>query len=137
MKKLVLLGLVSLSLFANEADLYLNKAVKAYKHKNYSTALKYLKKSCDLGNAQCCGAVGECYFKGIGIGKDYKEALKYYKKTCDLGNAQGCDAVGECYFNGIGVGRDYKTASKYFKKACDKGFKGSCKNYKIAKEKNE
>jgi len=90
MKKLFLILITIISVFAGEAEEYLNKGIKAVKHKDYIVAFKYFKKSCDLGNSLGCANCGVCYAKGTGVTKNNEKSIKYFKKSCHMGSKEAC-----------------------------------------------
>ena len=58
---------------------------------NYAQALKYMKKSCDLGYGVGCVFLGDMYLYGYGTRTNPQLARELYGKACDLGNQEGCD----------------------------------------------
>lgn len=56
---------------------------------DYSKALQYNKRACDLGNAKSCGLAGFQYFLGEGIKKDLKLAKSYLEKSCEMQSGFG------------------------------------------------
>lgn len=59
---------------------------------NFSQALRYYNKACDLGHSWSCFFAAEYFYKqGLGTKKDDAMAKKYYIKACDLGNYDACN----------------------------------------------
>jgi len=129
MKKLLLIALMTISVFGskhgqtNDPDLQLALEGK------YAKALKGFEKRCDTKNeAYACGMVAYFYNKGFGVEKDNKKALKYYEKGCNLNDSDSCTILGYYYYKGTIVKQDVKKALSLLKKACKLGNKDAC-NY--------
>jgi TPR repeat protein len=100
MKKLLLITLLSIGLFAsnhgqtNDPDLQLALQGK------YTKALRGFEKRCEKNDAYACGMVAYFYNKGFGVEKNNKTALEYYKKAIESGKANMAYALyqtGICY----------------------------------------
>ncbi len=128
MKKLLLIALMTISVFGakhgqtNDPDLQLALEGK------YAKALKGFEKRCDKNEAYACGMVAYFYNKGFGVEKDNKKALKYYEKGCNLNDSDSCTILGYYYYKGTIVKQDVKKALSLLKKACKLGNKDAC-NY--------
>ncbi len=88
---------------------------------NYWEAVKWYRKSAELGNPIAQNNLGRMYQKGWGVTKDITEAAKWYKKSADQRNADGQANLGWMYQNGFGVVQDYKEAVKLFRKSAEQG----------------
>ena len=95
--------------------------------KDYSKALKYYEKSCNLKYGRGCFGLGTVYQVGIGIPEDLLKGVKYFKKACDLKYGWGCYILGLTYKkNHKRLSRNLRKSAKYFKKACVYGHDISC-----------
>ena len=102
---------------------------------DFSKALQYFKKSCDLGKAESCGWAGSMYKFGEGTQKDYKLAKNHYEKSCEMQSSFGCAMLGAMYHDGIGIKQNLSKAKELFGKSCDLGLQMGCDNYKELNEK--
>ena len=84
--------------------------------------MKWYRKAADQGNAVAQAHLGDCYYRGEGVGQDYAEAVKWYRKAAGQGDAAAQTNLGYCYYSGKGVGQDYAEAVKWYRKAADQGF---------------
>lgn len=90
------------------------------KHRDFKTAMLYIKKSCELDSSMGCEELGDSYWKGDGVKKDEKLSFLYRKKSCDLAQipkntllsetgllgGKSCMKVGLMYYNGEGVAKN-------------------------------
>ena len=98
---------------------------------DYSKALQYRKKACNLGDAFACAGAGSAYFFGEGTKKDYKLAKSYFEKSCEMESGIGCGMLGAMYHNGDGVKKNLSKAKELYGKACDLGEQAGCDKYKM------
>jgi TPR repeat protein len=89
--------------------------------KNLFEAMKYYKKSSDLGNAFGMVKYGNALENGWSGEKNLKEAMKYYKMSTDLGNTFGMYNYGIALANGFSGETNLQEAMKYYKKSADLG----------------
>lgn len=54
------------------------------------TALRYLRRACEAGEAWSCSVMGDLQTFGIGTAKNPQLAAISYRSACDGGNANGC-----------------------------------------------
>src|SRR5512146_2349074 len=81
-----------------------------YAKKDYDSAVRWMRKAAEQGDADSQTCLGECYELGRGVAQDYAEALRWYRKAADQGwPAAECD-VGNVYAAGKGVMRDFAEA---------------------------
>lgn len=95
------------------------KGKKYYDKKDYTEAIKWLRKSAEQGNADAQYRLGFCYRCGYGVSKDYTEVVKWYRKAAEQGNADAQYNLGFCYKYGYGVSMDYTEAVKWYRKAAE------------------
>ena len=96
---------------------YLGRGVS----QDYSEAVKWFRKSADLGNARGYAWLGVMYGTGRGVSGDFKEALKWIRKSAGQGDAFGEHLLGIMYRDGIGVSRDSSEALEWFRKSAGHG----------------
>ena len=99
-----------------------------------SKALQYLKKACDLGDANSCAFVGAEYASGDNVKKDLKLAKGLFEKSCEMQDALGCALLGAMYGDGLGVPQNLSKAKELYGKACDLGNQDGCDFYKKLNE---
>ena len=83
---------------------------------NKEEAIRWLKKSADLGNIESAYKVGMMDFNGEGGTPNYPDALKYLQQAADGGNTEADYYVGLSYLYGIGTKSNPNIASNYFAK---------------------
>ena len=81
--------------------------------RNYTKALKYLKKAAEFGDAASMVQIADNYFLGDIIKEDYKEAFYWYMRAAKLGFSIGMKQVGMMYYKGRGVKRNKKQGLKW------------------------
>ena len=105
--------------------------------KNYSEAVKWLRKSAEQGYAKAQNHLGFCYYNGQGVTQNYSEAVKWYRKSAEQGNALGQYNLGTCYESAKGVTQNYSEAVKWYRKSAEQGNTNAQNNlalcYKSAK----
>jgi TPR repeat protein len=90
--------------------------------KDFSKAVKWLRKAADQSNVQAETALGYCYATGQGVAKEQTEAAKWYRKAAEQNFAPAEFNLGNCYANGQGVAKDDKEAVKWYRKAAEQNF---------------
>jgi len=75
---------------------------------NFPEALKWFRKSAELGDPDAQNALGQMYEDGEGVTQNYASAAKWYRKAAehvpDFGGAgQGRNHLGLLYLDGHGV----------------------------------
>ncbi|MBQ9329317.1 MAG: sel1 repeat family protein [Solobacterium sp.] len=70
---------------------------------------------------EALAAVGELYYRGIGIEKDFEQAFRYYRKAADMGNASALRRLASCYEQGLGTTPDMEAALLCYEDASEKG----------------
>lgn len=80
---------------AQNGDMYSNFILGAYHNygiggikKDFSTAIKYIQQSADLGHSGACYDMGKFYAEGKGVKRNLEEAKKYFEKASKLGNVR-------------------------------------------------
>jgi Sel1 repeat len=73
----------------------------AYKHGDYSTALRLFHPLADNGNAQAQFGLGLLYNDGLGVPQSYAEAIKWFRKAAEQGLAPAQHNLGVMYRDGL------------------------------------
>jgi TPR repeat protein len=94
--------------------------------KNPAQAHPWVKRACDLKNAQACAVMGEAYERGYGLPVDYGMASRLYDFSCTAGDGDACCSFGRMMVDGRGVGRDVPRAKYYFDRGCQLGSGIAC-----------
>ena len=105
-----------------------DEGLKAYKDKDYKTALKEFMISAKEGDAGAQFYLGFMYGDGKGVTQHYKEAVKWYRKAAEQGFSNAQHNLGFMYSNGKGVVQSYKEAVRWYRKAADQGFSNAQHN---------
>ena len=79
-------------------------------------------KAANAGYPDAQNAVGECFYKGIGVEKDDKAAMAWFIKAAEQNSAAGQYNIGKCYHIGRGIEQDYKQAVAWYEKAVEQGY---------------
>ena len=58
---------------------------------NFTLALEYSNRSCELMNPLGCLGVGLIYYNGKGVRQNKVTSKEYFGRACDLGLQGGCD----------------------------------------------
>ena len=111
---------------------YYEKGENGYT-KNYSEAIEFYRKACNLNNGDGCNDLGFLYARGKGVDKNDIIALYLIEKSCNLNFAIGCFNLGSIYYDGKGVSQDYQKGKSFFNKACNLGYKDAC-NFNLNKK---
>ena len=85
---------------------------------DYSKAVKYYSKGCELQDGKACRLLGAMYDNGQGVTQDHARAAEYYSKGCQLQDGGACYGLGTLYGAGQGVPYDPARAMDYLDKAC-------------------
>ena len=96
--------------------------------KNYSNALKFSEKSCNLNSAEGCLTLANSYWYGEYVSKNMSKAIEYLDKSCTLKNTNACAGLAYAYQSGQGVEKNHNKAIEIYKKNCNDGSLNSCKN---------
>jgi uncharacterized protein len=87
--------------------------------KDYSEAVKWLRKAADQDYADGQRQLGNAYFNGMGVEKDYDQAFALYSKAAKQGNIEAQASLGVCYEFGRGVQKDDSLAVGWYRKAAE------------------
>ena len=81
-----------------------------------------LRQQAAAGDAQSEFALGNRYYRGLGVAQNYDQALLWYRKSAGQGFAAAQNQLGTMYQHKWGVERDYKIAAAYYKSAANQGY---------------
>ena len=88
---------------------------------NFNAAIKFYKKSAQMGNTYAMCKMGNFYQFGQGVEKNDSLAFIEYQRAANAGNPWGMRCVGSCYHNGAGVKADISNAWHWYKTAAKNG----------------
>ena len=83
-------------------------------HRDPPRAFELYRKAADQGWPRAILAVGDSYYKGIGIAKDKVEAAKWLQKAADLADPIGAAFMSYIYENGDGAPKDMVAAYTWY-----------------------
>jgi len=101
------------------------EALKAYRTKDYETALNIWKEEVLKENDQAMANLGLMYLKGEGVEKDFQTAKEWFEKASTLGNDSANYNLALMYQSKIGVEEDVPKAIDYFREAVKKNHQGA------------
>ncbi len=130
LKPLMVLILAITSLNASDEEQY-QKAMQAYRAKDYVGSLKGLLALAKKGNARAQFNIGAMYDNGKGVRQDYHEAVKWYKLAANQGHLDAQLMLGIMRYEGLGVAKDKCKSCEWFAKSAKQGNKDAQKNYAI------
>lgn len=102
-----------------EYDSYdlLDIGANAYRRGNYEKALKYYKKSAELGNPQAACNLGYIYEYGRTGEKNPEKAFYYYSEAAMEDNVNAYYKIGDCYYYGDFVAKNPRLAFLNYQRA--------------------
>lgn len=62
-----------------------------YKFEEYTKAIPYCVKACNLDSSDGCYGLSQLYANGNGVPQDLEAAKKYSAKACSLGEEKACE----------------------------------------------
>ena len=101
------------------------EALKAYKAKDFDTALSIWKKEAELKNDQAMANIGLMYLKGEGVEKNFDTAREWFEKGALYENDSATYNLALMYQSKIGVEEDIQKAIDYFRIAVKKNHQGA------------
>ncbi len=115
------------------------EGLKAYKKKDYKTAMTILMREAERGNGTAQSYVGQMYLDGKGVKKNREEAV-YWITRAAQNDVPSCQRfLGQIYAKGQDVEQDMKEAIRWFQRAAKAGDEYSkefLKKYSEIKKKN-
>ena len=101
------------------------EALKAYRAKDYDTALSIWNEQAQLKNDQAMANLGLMYLKGEGVDKDFFKAKEWFEKGSSYGNDSANYNLALMYQGAIGIPEDNEKAIFYFRQAVLKNHQGA------------
>lgn len=101
------------------------EALKAYRTKDYDTALSIWEKEAELKNDQAMANIGLMYLKGEGVQKDFQIAKEWFEKGSSYGNDSANYNLALMYQSAIGINEDMDKAIFHFREAVKKKHQGA------------
>jgi len=105
-------------------------ALKAYRAKDYPTALNIWEQLALQNDDQAMTNLGLMYLKGEGVTKDFQKAQEYFLQGAELDNDSANYNLALMYQSAIGVPEDIEKALYYFRKATAKNHQNA--NFRLA-----
>jgi TPR repeat protein len=87
-----------------------------------ATAVKWLRVSKKLGDANGAFALGLAYCEGKGVAQDWRKGFEHTRDAAQSGLPHAMYSLGNHYYLGKGVGQDYGMAVAEYRKAAELGF---------------
>jgi hypothetical protein len=100
----------------------LDKAVAAYKRKDYSNAYAIFKKLAEKEYAPAESDLAAMYAGGIGVAEDRQQAVFWWRKAAKENDPKAVYNMALAYSDGKGVSKDDKEAFYWYRKAAYLGF---------------
>jgi hypothetical protein len=108
---------------AGEGPMY--DAMRAYRARDFATALRLWREEAQKGDAQAMVNVGEMYAYAIGVPEDYAEAVRWFRRAADTGDMVGQFSLGFMYENGRGVPQNVTEARRLYTLSANQGYYGA------------
>lgn len=108
--------------FTSDPKVLFDKSEEYYQQGNDEKAMKWLRKSAELGYADAQYNLSLVYFEGRGVTQDYVAAAVWCRKAAEQGLAEAQYNLGISYWNALGVGQDYGVAATWYRKAAEQGY---------------
>lgn len=101
------------------------EALKAYKAKDYETALNIWQEEAKFKSDRAMANLGLMYLKGDGVTKDFTIAKEWFDKASEYDNDSANYNLALMYQSKIGVEEDVEKAIEYFRRAVKKKHQGA------------
>lgn len=96
-------------------------AARAWKQKDYETALKIYQPLAESGDAHAQHRLGIAYLRGMGVGRNPARAAFWLKQAAAQGRSGSQFHLGRLYLRGRGVKRNPELARNWLEKAASQG----------------
>jgi uncharacterized protein len=114
-------GLLSLARDNDPLALFCLSMIEIDNHpRNFSKAVRHLKKSADLGLGAAQSTLGMLYFTGIGVKKNSQMAIRWCSKGARLHSPLGMFYLGLAYSVGDGIEFNEDIANRWLRAAADR-----------------
>ncbi len=100
-------------------------AMRAYRARDYATALRLWRAEAEKGDVQAMVNVGEMHAYGLGVPEDFAEAVRWFRRAADAGDAVGQFSLAFMYENGRGVPQNITEARRLYTLSANQGYYGS------------
>jgi hypothetical protein len=100
-------------------------AMRAYRARDYATALRLWREEAQRGDAQAMVNVGEMYAYAIGVPEDFAEAVRWFRRAAESGDMVGQFSLGFMYENGRGVPQNMTEARRLYTLSANQGYAGA------------
>lgn len=100
-------------------------AMRAYRARDYATALRLWRQEAENGNPQAMVNAGEMYAYAIGVPEDFAEAVRWFRRAADGGDMVGQFSLGFMYENGRGVPQNLTEARRLYTLSANQGYGGA------------
>jgi uncharacterized protein len=133
-KLLLIIVLAVICSSVARADGY-DDGAKAYKKRDYVTALTLFFPLADQGHAAAQFSLGVMHENGIGVIKDFKKSVDWYRMSAEQGYVQAQFNLALMYEGGKWVKQDYVLAHMWYNLAANSGDKSGANNRDIVASK--
>jgi len=99
--------------------------MRAYRARDYPTALRLWREEAGKGNVQAMVNVGEMYAYALGVPEDFAEAVRWFRRASDTGDAVGQFSLAFMYENGRGVPQNVTEARRLYTLSANQGYSGA------------
>jgi hypothetical protein len=100
-------------------------AMRAYRARDFATALRMWREEAQKGDAQAMVNAGEMYAYGIGVPEDFAEAVRWFRRAADTGDMVGQFSLAFMYENGRGVPQNITEARRLYTLSANQGYYGA------------
>lgn len=83
---------------------------------DFKQAVRFFRKSADLGNVEAMSLLGNCYLRGQGVKKDKAAALTLFENASEQGDITATFRIGDMYKSGVRqlLEKDPLKAAKFY-----------------------
>ena len=103
------------------AELWVERAEKAWDRKDYASAARWYRKAAKEGHAGAQYCLGWMYYSALGVRLDEAEAVKWFRLAAEQDEPDAQKALGDMYLRGEGVKADEIEALEWYRKASYNG----------------
>jgi TPR repeat protein len=100
-------------------------AMRAYRARDYPTALRLWREEAQKGDAQAMVNIGEMHAYAIGVPEDYAEAVRWFRRAAETGDMVGQFSLAFMYENGRGVPQNITEARRLYTLSANQGYLGA------------
>ena len=100
-------------------------AMRAYRVRDFATALRLWREEAQKGDAQAMVNAGEMYAYAIGVPEDFAEAVRWFRRATETGDMVGQFSLAFMYENGRGVPQNVTEARRLYTLSANQGYYGA------------